>query len=178
MFASCRESDKTYSTPLTVFEESKTKAEQGDATAQFNLGVCYAYGDGVSEDQVEAVKWYRKAAEQGIVDAQVNLGICYSDGDGVSQDQEEAVKWYRKAAEQGNTSAQFFLADSYETGKGVERNIVEAYAYYNLASVSEKAIRRIRDSLEEEMSNEQIADAQRRTRELLARIKAKNYENK
>ena len=39
-------------------------AEQGDAEAQFNLGLMYADGEGVPKDYAEAVKWYRKAAEQ------------------------------------------------------------------------------------------------------------------
>ena len=40
-------------------------AEQGDATAQYNLGVMYALGEGVPENDAEAATWYRKAAEQG-----------------------------------------------------------------------------------------------------------------
>ncbi len=40
-------------------------AEQGDAVAQYNLGVKYAQGEGVSEDYAEAIKWWRLAAEQG-----------------------------------------------------------------------------------------------------------------
>ena len=39
--------------------------EQGDASAQYNLGVMYATGRGVPEDGTEAVRWYRAAAEQG-----------------------------------------------------------------------------------------------------------------
>ena len=40
-------------------------ADQGVADAQFNLGFMYANGEGVPQDDAEAVKWYRKAAEQG-----------------------------------------------------------------------------------------------------------------
>jgi uncharacterized protein len=40
-------------------------AEQGNANAQYNLGVMYDNGDGVVQDYAEAVKWYRLAAEQG-----------------------------------------------------------------------------------------------------------------
>ncbi len=50
-------------------------AAQGDAHAQFNLGVMYDKGRGVSQDYAEAVKWYRKAAEQGHASAQHNLGV-------------------------------------------------------------------------------------------------------
>jgi TPR repeat protein len=44
-------------------------AEQGHTIAQFNLGLCFMYGQGVAKDPVEAVKWYRMAAEQGHADA-------------------------------------------------------------------------------------------------------------
>ncbi|HHF6559516.1 TPA: tetratricopeptide repeat protein, partial [Haemophilus influenzae] len=59
---------------LTAYEQSDYQtafklwlpmAEQGDANVQFNLGVMYAEGQGVKQDDVEAVKWFRKAAEQG-----------------------------------------------------------------------------------------------------------------
>ncbi len=77
------------------------KAAQGDADAQFNLGVMYENGQGVPQGYAEAVKWYRKAAEQGFAPAQHNLGVMYQKGQGVPQGEAEAVKWWRKAAEQG-----------------------------------------------------------------------------
>ena len=40
-------------------------ADQGDADAQFCLGVMYYNGNGVKQDYAEAVRWYFKAAEQG-----------------------------------------------------------------------------------------------------------------
>ena len=81
-------------------------AEQGDASAQFNLGVRYVTGEGVAQDDAEAVRWYRLAAEQGDASAQFNLGVMYGTGEGVAQDDAEAVRWYRLAAEQGDASAQ------------------------------------------------------------------------
>ena len=50
-------------------------AEQGNAKAQYNLGLMYDKGQGVPQDAQEAVKWYRKAAERGFAKAQVNLGV-------------------------------------------------------------------------------------------------------
>jgi general secretion pathway protein A len=76
-------------------------AEQGDAQAQFSLGLMYKEGREMKQDYEEAVRWYRKAAEQGHAQAQTNLGLMYSKGWGVGQDYEEAVKWYSKAADQG-----------------------------------------------------------------------------
>ena len=67
------------------------QADAGDAEAQYSLGMMYAYGEGVPEDSLEAVKWYRKSAEQGNADAQNMLGDCYDIGMGVQIDDAEAV---------------------------------------------------------------------------------------
>lgn len=50
------------------FEIVRKAADQGDASAQYNLGVMYVNGEGVTQDYKQAAKWYRKAAEcSGIV---------------------------------------------------------------------------------------------------------------
>jgi TPR repeat protein len=59
------------------FEETKAKAEKGEAVSQYNLGVMYDNGRGVPKDYKEAVKWFRKAAEQGHAKAHFNLGVMY-----------------------------------------------------------------------------------------------------
>ena len=46
------------------FRFTKQLTEQGIAGAQFYLGVQYEHGRGVTQDDTEAAKWYRKAAEQ------------------------------------------------------------------------------------------------------------------
>jgi len=61
-------------------------AAQGNADAQCNLGLMYATGRGVSQDDQEALKWYRLAEEQGQPRAQYNLGMMYENGQGVPQD--------------------------------------------------------------------------------------------
>ena len=45
--------------------EWRPLAEQGDAKAQFNLGLMYRKGNGVPQDHKESVKWSRKASEKG-----------------------------------------------------------------------------------------------------------------
>ena len=103
---------------LEELKQLRLLAEQGDANAQNNLGVRYANGRGVEQDDGEAVKWYRKAAKQGDAYAQNNLGLRYANGRGVEQDDEEAVKWYRKAVQQGNAYAQNNLGWMYERRQG------------------------------------------------------------
>ena len=98
--------------------EFRQAAEQGHASAQFNLGVRYANGEGVPEDDAEAVHWYQMAAEQGHALAQLSLGVAYDIGEGVPEDDAEAVRWYQMAAEQGLALAQFSLGVAYGTGEG------------------------------------------------------------
>ena len=80
-------------------------AEQGYATAQYNLGVMYDEGYGVPQDDKEAVKWYRLAAEQENVDAQFNLGFMYLEGEGVPQDYVLAHMWWNLAGSNGKERA-------------------------------------------------------------------------
>ena len=119
-------------------------AEQGHAEAQFYLGIMYAdaevvrryegdddllvlddevqfaiwlrsaIGEGVTQDDAEAVRWLQLAAEQGHAWAQFSLGNRYANGEGVPQDDTEAERWSRLAANQGNSMAQFLLLDELE----------------------------------------------------------------
>ena len=89
----------------TALKEWKPLADQGHAYAQA-LGPMYANGEGVVEDDAEAVRWYRLAADQGLAIAQVFLGLKYANGNGVPEDDAEAVRWYRLAADQGQCPEQ------------------------------------------------------------------------
>jgi TPR repeat protein len=107
---------------------------QGQAEAQTFLGAMYAHGRGVTQDGVEAVKWYKLAAAQGDANAQFNLGAMYDNGLGVKQDDVEAVKWSNLAAAQGDAD--------------VVKN---------------------RDIVARKMSQQQLEEAQKLSRECLAR---------
>ena len=84
-------------------------AGQGAAGAQLVLGFMHHYGSGVSQDDVQAAQWMRKAAEQGNAAAEASLGGMYLEGQGVPKNEDEAVQWLRKGAEQGVPPAQFAL---------------------------------------------------------------------
>ena len=109
-------------------------AEQGDASAQFNLGLMYGNGRGVLKDEAEAVRWYRLAAEQGDAGAQFNLGLMYGNGEGVLKNEAEAARWFRLAAEQGVATAQYGLGFMYDIGEGVLKDEAEAVRWYRLAA--------------------------------------------
>ena len=70
----------------TALREWRPLAEQGDANAQYNLGLMTYHGRGVPQDDAQAVRWYRKAAEQGDARAQFNLGSMFAYGRGVPRD--------------------------------------------------------------------------------------------
>ena len=112
-------------------------AEQGDAGAQYNLGVSYDQSQGVPQDYAEALKWYRLSAEQGNADATHNLGGMYAEGNGVPQDYVQAHMWFNLAASRAPASE---------------------------AGVRDMAIKG-RDIVASKMTPEQIAEAQKLARE-------------
>ena len=137
-------------------------AEQGNAKAQYELGVFYADGEGVPQDYAEAAKWFRLAAEQGYADAQFNLGIAYAEGKGVPQDRAEAAGWWRLAAEQSHASAQYGLGFLYEQGEGVPQDTVLAHMWYNLSAAQGNTdAQESRETVAKNMTRDQIATAQK-----------------
>ena len=120
----------------TALKEFRVLAKQGDASAQFKLGLMYGKGQGVTQNLKEAVAWYRKAAKQGKVEAQNNLGLMYEFGLGVTKDYKEAIKLYRKAAEQGLSSAQYDLGAMYAKGHGVTQDYVQSYMWFYIAAAN------------------------------------------
>ena len=85
-------------------------AEQGDVTAQCNLGNMLYNGEGVAKDYAEAVKWCRKAADQKDAYAQFNLGYAYYNGEGVPKDLVQAHVWWNIAGAKGHENAKKSLA--------------------------------------------------------------------
>ena len=86
----------------TALREFRVLAEQGHASAQYNLGLMYDNGRGVTQDYKESVKWYTKSVEQGHAEAQYNLGVMYGNGNGVRQDNVYAHMWFDIVASNGD----------------------------------------------------------------------------
>ena len=74
----------------------KERAIEGDAEAQYELGMMYKYGLGVTQDREEAFYLLIKAAEQGHAMAQDNLGWTAFCGLGVVKDNEKAIKLFKE----------------------------------------------------------------------------------
>eukprot|EP00747_Dinoflagellata_sp_TGD_P073018 gnl/TRDRNA2_/TRDRNA2_157720_c0_seq2.p1 gnl/TRDRNA2_/TRDRNA2_157720_c0~~gnl/TRDRNA2_/TRDRNA2_157720_c0_seq2.p1 ORF type:complete len:255 (+),score=46.43 gnl/TRDRNA2_/TRDRNA2_157720_c0_seq2:193-957(+) len=90
----------------------------------------YHNGQGIEQNDAEAVRWYRKAAEQGHARAQFNVGVMYHNGKGVEKDDSATAYWHRKAAEQDVVMAQYNMGFMYENGVGVEQSYSEAARWY------------------------------------------------
>lgn len=85
-----------------AIRELSPLAEQGNAKAQYQMGLIYHNGDGIPQSYKEASKWFRRAAEKGNVDAQVALGRMFSHGQGITQDWVMAYVWLNLAVAQGD----------------------------------------------------------------------------
>ena len=145
----------------TALKEWEPLAERGNSRAQFNLGVMYDEGEGVPQDDKEAVRWYRLAAEQGYAMAQFNLGVMYDDGDGVPQDDKEAVRWYMLAAEQGDVDAQVNLGVMYYNGQGVLADFVLAHMWFNIAAaLGDEMGDEKREVISKQMTSEDLSKAE------------------
>jgi TPR repeat protein len=150
----------------TALREWQPLAEQGQAVAQYQIGLLYANGKGVTKDDAKARQWYEKAAIQGHTEAQVNLGVLLMYARGGQQDYKMAVYYLRLAANQGNDLAQRKLGQMYERGEGVPQDYVKAYMWYSLGSANgAEAGARLRDAIAKRMEPEQITEAQTLARE-------------
>ncbi len=83
----------------------RTAAEQGDATAQKELGLLYYNGQCVPKSHLDAAQWFAKAAEHGLAAGQYNLGYLYRNGYGVAKDPLSAYFWFALAAAQHDAEA-------------------------------------------------------------------------
>jgi len=132
---------------LDILQSIKDAAEQGDAEAQYILGMCNEHGSGFyveakrvayhvnggyayGPNLTEALAWYTKSAKQGYAPAQYEVGVRY----GFRQKYAEAAELFRKAAEQGYSLAQEKLASYYLHGLGVDKDELKAIEWFTKAA--------------------------------------------
>ena len=138
---------------------------QGDPVAAFFLGYMYAYGLGVSKDQVTAGEYF-----QVMLDTNTGIGDRFSeylnsvtefelsrlfeaDYDapgqlGQSEQLQKAIDYMKKSAARGYYPAQVAMGTYYEIGKGVEQNILKAMIWYQIALQSDR-----KDNLESDVTD-------------------------
>ena len=137
-------------------------AKQGNPDAQVALGRMHGGGRGVAQSNEEALYWYRRAAEQGHALGQHALGEMYLGGAAVEQDEAEALSLNRLAAEQGEPFALWRLGTLYKYGVAVPHDKVQAHMWFNLTVAVRGLGEGLRDELAENMTAEEVAEAQTR----------------
>jgi TPR repeat protein len=75
----------------------KPLAENGDVSMQLLVASIYDYGQGVPQDDAEAVKWYERAASQGSAKGQYQAGAVYARSPQI-KDPVQGYKWLTIAA--------------------------------------------------------------------------------
>ena len=147
--------------PKTTDSLQHARAAAGDADAQLKLGLRYAEGDGVIQNQKEATQWFALAAKQGNTEAQYHYGLALLKGRGVVQDYRAAFSWIEKAAQRGYAKAQYDLGELYRYGTGTPVDKPRAYLWFNLAAAQGvEAAAKARDSLVWQLKPEQLAAMQ------------------
>lgn len=110
-------------------------AREGDAAAQFKLGMTFLKGgDGIERDVDEALKWLKSSARNNNIAATLKLGMLYYKGIDVERDYRSAADWMEKAAKSGNANAQYMMGNFYRKGLGVDKNNTTAIKWYRKAA--------------------------------------------
>ncbi len=166
----------THGTERLVIGKKTSNLSVIDTTGEFDYekGLDYAFGDGVPQNDRGAFNLFYAAAEKNYALAQYRVGVAYSYGEGVRQDTKLAAEWYQKAAIQGHTIAQRNLAMMYLYGNGIQKNKVHALAWYNIiASQGNVMDIRRRDTLQKEFSQNELAQSEKLSNEILNRLNSK-----
>ena len=142
------------------------------AVSSYELGLAYALGDTLEQDDEKAFTYFSRAAQEGYAPAQYRLGVAYADGDGTPPDPAQALEWYNKAAKQGHIDAQRSLALIYLNGQGqIPPDKPKALAWYTiLAEDGNQLDVHRRDGLLEELPEQDVAKAESLADEIRAEI--------
>ena len=93
--------------------ELKAAAEGGNKDAQYELGMKYYDGNGVSKNYATAFQYLKPLADAGYTKAYFPVAEMYHGGRGVAKDRDAAEAWYTKAANAGNAKAKSILLNSF-----------------------------------------------------------------
>lgn len=148
---------------------------QGNTTepqSQYDIGVMYFRGIGVTRDYAIAFQWFYMAANQGHVKAQNDLAVLLSRGLGSKQNKSGAYIWFLRAAKQGFADSQYNLGVmlSQGTESGMPQHFMLAYMWFEIAAqngILEARNNQVR--LAKEMTDSQLEEAKIEARKWLAK---------
>lgn len=137
-------------------------ADSGYTPAQYNMGVMYLTGKGVSKNQSQGVKYLRKAADRGHTKAASTIGAMYLQGQAVTRNAGQARRYLTKAAQKGDAQSMLYLSLMYNRGDGVKQDKAQAYQWLlSLPSSQNSAqLRNNQDNLAKTLSAAQKSKAE------------------
>ena len=105
-----------------------------DGQAALLAGWAYYFGEGgITQNDEEAIRFYRKSCNLGTPRGCFNLGLQYANGEGVEEDDIEANRLFKLACDGGSKRGCTNLGVQYDKGYGVEEDNIEANRLYKLA---------------------------------------------
>jgi TPR repeat protein len=102
---------------VSVLTDLEDIAQRGGAQAQVELGMKYAFAEGVPKDHQKANELFCRAAKYGHAEALYNLGWAYANGRGVVRDDAVAARLFSLAADRGHQHASTLLHVVREQGE-------------------------------------------------------------
>jgi TPR repeat protein len=183
------------------FNYVKRKAEAGDPASLHQLGKCYENGVNLPRSYEEALRCYSLASEAGDLTARYDYACLLASGKvGSLMNTEKAFELLLDLAYRGNLSAQFSVAHYYRRTKRDANgrfDLIEAYAWanvfsagmevpsgynqityvqagwsYDIPSMYRTSAFDERNSIERELSKEELSKAQKRSAEIFKAIEA------
>ncbi|HTV28135.1 MAG TPA: TIR domain-containing protein [Xanthobacteraceae bacterium] len=138
--------------PVEAIAAYREAASKHYPAALFNLGLAYEEGNGVTQDQAEALRLLRAATAGGLFEADAEIANFYWDGEGIAADREQAVEWLRRGAADGDPFSHRRLAELHESGDGVKENLaaavyhhaIEAHLFQSIGDADDASIAAIR----------------------------------
>ena len=143
-----------------AFAHLEPLAKDGDAVAQYNLGVMHIRGLGTKKNGKVAIKWLTLAANQENFLAQYFLGYIYEHGKSVQKNYKAASVFYKQAAKQGHPSAQTNLGALYYFGHGVKQNNILAHFWWTIASSKVEGADRNKKMIEGKMTADELSQSE------------------
>jgi uncharacterized protein len=111
-----------YPTLESYVEDTRKKAESGDAGSELTYGLLLAGLPQLGRSRSEAVPWFLKAAQAGSRSGQYLIGTSLLYGMGCRCEDNKGGVWLRKAAEADQPNAQVTLAEYALRGAPDEKN--------------------------------------------------------
>ena len=120
---------------MGALETVRKAADKGDVQAMTLMGVCYAMGRDVEQNDAVAAEWFRKAADGGNPEGALALGNWILEGKGgLTKDPAEAARLVELASSKGVQEAHGMLGVLYTEGAGVKQNHTRAAALFEQAA--------------------------------------------